>query len=58
MEGVGEDGTKGDKLCVGEVESVLWNDPEELRRRIHLVARTYSNEPDEQPAPAAEPAGS
>ena len=46
------------RRLVDEVESVLWNDPEELRRRIHLVARKYSNEPDEQPAPAAEPAGS
>jgi FlaA1/EpsC-like NDP-sugar epimerase len=45
------------RRLVAEVESVLRSDPEELRRRIHLVARTYSNDPDEAPAPA-ERAGS
>jgi len=43
------------RRLVEEVESVLRQDPEELRRRIHLVARKYSNDPDELPA-AAEPA--
>jgi hypothetical protein len=42
---------------VDEVERVLWTDPEELRRRIHLVARKYSNDPEEVPV-EAEPAGS
>ena len=40
------------RRLVEEAESVLWTDPEELRRRIHLVARKYSNDPDELPAQA------
>lgn len=40
------------RRLVEEVESVLWNDQEELKRRIHLVARKYSNEADEAPAQA------
>ena len=39
------------RRLVAEVESVLRHDPEELRRRIHLVARKYSKDPDETPAP-------
>ena len=27
---------------IGEIEAVLWDDKDELRRRIHLVARRYS----------------
>lgn len=34
---------------IGEVEAVLHQDPEELRRRIHLVARRYSNDGDGGP---------
>jgi FlaA1/EpsC-like NDP-sugar epimerase len=40
------------RRLVEEVESVLWNDQEELKRRIHLVARKYSSETDEAPAQA------
>ncbi len=29
---------------IGEIEAVLWDDKDELRRRIHLVARRYSRE--------------
>jgi len=43
------------RRLIKEVETVLWSDPEELRRRIHLVARTYSNDPDEVPAPVTLP---
>ena len=43
------------RRLIKEVESVLWSDPEELRRRIHLVARKYSNDPDEVPAPDSLP---
>jgi FlaA1/EpsC-like NDP-sugar epimerase len=44
---------------IGEVEAVLRDDPEELRRRIHLVARRFSNdgEGDIPEAPASNPAG-
>ena len=45
------------RRLVDEVEGVLWTDPEELKRRIHLVARKYSNDPDEVPG-ALESAGS
>ncbi|MCC7090148.1 MAG: polysaccharide biosynthesis protein [Dehalococcoidia bacterium] len=47
---------------IAEVETVLRQDPEELRRRIHLVARKYSNNAEGVPAgemeadPAGEPA--
>lgn len=46
------------RRLIGEVEGVVSSDPEELKRRIHLVARKYSNDPDETPLPAARPAGS
>lgn len=44
---------------IGEVEADLRGDPEELRRRIHLVARKYSNDGPTGPAdtPEADPAG-
>ncbi len=44
---------------IREVEAVLREDPEELRRRIHLVARRFSNdgEDDDAPVPGASPAG-
>lgn len=32
---------------IGEIEAVLWDEPDELRRRIHLVARRYSRDPGE-----------
>lgn len=32
---------------IAEIEGVVWDDPEELRRRIHLVARRYSRHPGE-----------
>jgi len=35
------------RRLVDEVAAVLRGDPEELRRRIHLVARKYSNEADD-----------
>ncbi|MGE5595154.1 MAG: polysaccharide biosynthesis protein [Hyphomicrobiales bacterium] len=35
---------------ISEIEAILWDDPDELRRRIHLVARRYSLEPDFDPA--------
>lgn len=43
------------RRLISEVETVLWSDTEELRRRIHLVARKYSNDPDEAPAPTTLP---
>jgi FlaA1/EpsC-like NDP-sugar epimerase len=43
------------RRLIDEVEDVLWTDAEELKRRIHLVARKYSNEADESPVV---PAGS
>lgn len=44
---------------IAEVESVLRQDPEELRRRIHLVARKFSNNGDDvsTEVPEADPAG-
>ncbi|MGE3073817.1 MAG: polysaccharide biosynthesis protein [Dehalococcoidia bacterium] len=42
------------RRLIEEVEAVGWTDKDELRRRIHLVARRYSNDPDE--VPAEEPA--
>ncbi len=38
---------------IGELEAGVWDDPVELRRRIHLVARRYSLEPGEDEAEAA-----
>ena len=32
---------------IHEIEGVLWDGHEELRRRIHLVARTYSRDLEE-----------
>lgn len=46
------------RRLIAEVEGVLWTDPEELRRRIHLVARKYSNDSGEVFESAGEPAGS
>ena len=46
------------RRLIGEVEGVVWNDPEELKRRIHLVARKYSNDPDEGVSAAAGTTGS
>ncbi|MCK9520626.1 MAG: polysaccharide biosynthesis protein, partial [Dehalococcoidia bacterium] len=45
---------------ISEIESVLWDDPDELRRRIHLVARRYSRDAGEDIAvgPQGEPATS
>ncbi|HET7738896.1 MAG TPA: nucleoside-diphosphate sugar epimerase/dehydratase [Tepidiformaceae bacterium] len=40
---------------IGELEAIMWDDPEELHRRIHLVARRFDGE-DEQAEQAAEPA--
>jgi FlaA1/EpsC-like NDP-sugar epimerase len=36
------------EICrlIAEIETVLWDDPQELRRRIHLVARRYSLHPE------------
>lgn len=52
------------RRLIGEVESGLWGDQEELRQRIHLVARKYSHD-GEAPGiagavspPASEPATS
>jgi FlaA1/EpsC-like NDP-sugar epimerase len=45
------------RRLIEEVEAVGWTDKDELRRRIHLVARRYSNDPDEM-ATAEEPASS
>jgi FlaA1/EpsC-like NDP-sugar epimerase len=44
---------------IAEVETVLRQDPEELRRRIHLVARKYSNDGDDGSTgvPEVDPAG-
>ncbi len=44
---------------IAEVETVLRQDPEELRRRIHLVARQYSNSDDDvsTEVPETDPAG-
>ncbi len=42
------------RRLIEEVEAVGWTDKDELRRRIHLVARRYSNDPEE--LHAAEPA--
>ncbi|MGI8925614.1 MAG: polysaccharide biosynthesis protein [Tepidiformaceae bacterium] len=39
---------------IDEITTTMWDDPEELSRRIHLVARRYSLE---APALAPEPAG-
>ena len=44
------------RRLIQEVEAVGWTDKDELRRRIHLVARRYSNDPDEMAA--VEPANS
>jgi FlaA1/EpsC-like NDP-sugar epimerase len=44
------------RRLIDEVESVLWQDQDELRRRIHLVARKYSHDADEaeqRPEPKA-----
>lgn len=53
------------RRLIAEVEAFIWNDPEELRRRIHLVARKYSNDIGAEAAetavdelPSSEPAGS
>jgi FlaA1/EpsC-like NDP-sugar epimerase len=46
------------RRLVAEVESVLWQDPEDLKRRIHLVARKYSNDADEVPMPVVGTHGS
>jgi FlaA1/EpsC-like NDP-sugar epimerase len=46
------------RRLVAEVESVLWQDPEDLKRRIHLVARKYSNDADEVPMPVVGTPGS
>jgi len=45
------------RRLVAEVEAVLWEDPEELRRRIHLVARMYSEdrEPGDLDTPSPAP---
>jgi FlaA1/EpsC-like NDP-sugar epimerase len=32
---------------INELERMVWDDPDELRRRIHLVARRYSRESDD-----------
>ncbi len=45
------------RRLISEVEGVVSSDPEELKRRIHLVARKYSNDPDETPLAAAGSAG-
>lgn len=42
------------RRLIEEVEGVGWTDKDELRRRIHLVARHYSSEANE--SPAVEPA--
>jgi hypothetical protein len=37
--------TEGEVLrLIEEIKAVMWDDPEELMRRIHLVARRYSLE--------------
>lgn len=45
------------RRLVDEVDAVLWDDQEELRRRIHLVARMYSEDRDpadlDTPSPAS-----
>jgi FlaA1/EpsC-like NDP-sugar epimerase len=53
------------RRLIDEVEAFIWNDPEELRRRIHLVARKYSNDFGAESVdaavdelPSSEPAGS
>jgi len=45
------------RRLIEEVEGVLWGDAEELRRRIHLVARKYSHESDDIDVESASPAG-
>ncbi len=42
--------TEGEiRRLIEEVEVVLWSDPDELKRRIHLVARKYSQDRDVSP---------
>ncbi|MCC6960569.1 MAG: polysaccharide biosynthesis protein [Dehalococcoidia bacterium] len=38
------------RRLIGEVEAVVRGDADELKRRIHLVARKYSNDPEDAPA--------
>ena len=40
------------RRLISEVEAVVHGDLDDLKRRIHLVARKYSNDPDELPAVA------
>jgi len=47
--------TEGEiRRLIEELDSMQWTDKEELKRRIHLVARRYSNDADE--VPESEPA--
>lgn len=46
------------RRLIGEVESVVSEDPEDLKRRIHLVARKFSNETAEDAPAAAGTSGS
>ncbi|PFG74151.1 polysaccharide biosynthesis protein [Tepidiforma thermophila] len=39
---------------IDEIRQVMWNDPEEVRRRIHLVARRFSREDAAADAPESE----
>jgi FlaA1/EpsC-like NDP-sugar epimerase len=43
------------RRLIGEVESSLWGDPEELRQRIHLVARKYSHDGEAPPEAMVDP---
>ena len=47
--------TEGEiRRLIEELDAMQWTDKEELKRRIHLVARRYSNDADE--VPESEPA--
>jgi FlaA1/EpsC-like NDP-sugar epimerase len=41
------------RRLIDELRTIMWDDPEELRRRIHLVARRYDSEAEELAVPAS-----